>query len=119
MTATTTGHRRAAVCIGVDRVGGLDPLTAAASGAAAMAAWARAQGCTVAPHTDLEGPVHRREVLATIKALVDERIYDQLIVYFAGHGLLSAPGVEPTDWQAFSTTPARCRPRRTTAGTGT
>lgn len=94
MTAMTTGHRRAAVCIGVDRVGGLDPLTAAASGAAAMAEWAHAQGCTVALHTDLEGPVHRRDVLATIKALVDERIYDQLIVYFAGHGLLSAPGVE-------------------------
>ncbi|MFF0532873.1 caspase family protein [Nocardia amikacinitolerans] len=96
MTKTSTRIRRAAVCIGVDRVGGgLVPLHSAASGAVSMAVWAETQGCEVRLHTD--GPnrgVRRCDVLASINKLVDERVYDQLVIYFAGHGLVPAPGTE-------------------------
>lgn len=93
---TSKGYQRAAVCIGVDRVGGLPPLGAAASGAVNMADWAQEQGCDVVVHTDrVDGSVvNRREIFDSVRDLVDRRIYDQLIVYFAGHGLLMAPGAE-------------------------
>ncbi|WP_280335725.1 caspase family protein [Nocardia wallacei] len=92
-----TGYRRAAICIGVDRAAPSIPLSAAATGAASMAAWAREQGCDpVIEHTDsgVGATVHRRDILESITEVVDRRVFDQLIVYFAGHGLVMAPGTE-------------------------
>ncbi|MGY2011971.1 caspase family protein [Nocardia gipuzkoensis] len=95
MTGPLERYRRAAVCVGVDRVAGLPPLGAAAAGATAVADWARSQGCDVALLTDGDGSsVSRREVFESVRAVVEQRIYDQLIVYFAGHGLLMSPGTE-------------------------
>ncbi|MEU5762239.1 caspase family protein [Nocardia sp. NPDC047648] len=95
MTGPLAGYRRAAVCIGVDRVAGLQPLRAAAAGATAVADWARSQGCDVTLLTDGAGSsVSRRDVFESVRAVVEQRIYDQLIVYFAGHGLLMSPGAE-------------------------
>ncbi|MFI6173784.1 caspase family protein [Nocardia sp. NPDC051052] len=95
MASTSSGYQRAAVAIGVDRVAPLPGLQAAAAGAETMAEWAALQGCEVSLHTDGGGSaVTRRDILDSVRALVDRRIYDQLIIYFAGHGLLMAPGAE-------------------------
>jgi hypothetical protein len=61
-----------------------------------MADWAREQGCDVVLHTDsADGSVvNRRELFQSVRAMVEQRIYDQLIIYFAGHGLLMSPGDE-------------------------
>ena len=91
--------RRAAVCIGVDRAEGMTPLRAAAQGARDFAAWANAQGCdsTLLVHDAADpstGPVSLNQVFEAIKKYVTTHVYDQLIIYFSGHGILSAPGTE-------------------------
>ncbi|MEV0292139.1 caspase family protein [Nocardia sp. NPDC050710] len=95
---TVKSYRRAAICIGVDVVSPLTPLRAAASGASTVAGWAERQGCDVVLHTDIQGGAHRnvtrRQILQSIGDFVDKRVYSQLIVYFAGHGVLMAPGAE-------------------------
>lgn len=87
--------RRAAICIGVNRAGSMTPLRAAVQGARDFGAWATAQGCD----TDLLVDEGRRrisvgDVFDVVNARVDSGTYEQLIVYFAGHGILAAPGVE-------------------------
>ncbi|MFZ6182394.1 caspase family protein [Nannocystis pusilla] len=79
--------KRAAVIIGVDRTGGLPPLNDAAKGARRIEAWAKSQGIQPVTLTDENG---RRVELRQIKRSIDEivdRGADQLIVYFAGHGI--------------------------------
>jgi hypothetical protein len=84
----------------VDRVVGMDPLTQAASGARAFAKWATDQGCDVEALVDDGQPptgragVARRDVFTAVQAFVNRGVYDQLIIYFAGHGILKAPGAE-------------------------
>lgn len=82
---------RAAVLIGVSRTGGLAPLQAVASGVEAMAGWAAAQG--IAPHrvvrlSDEGGqPVRAAHIKDAVRALCDAGTVDQLVLYFAGHGV--------------------------------
>ncbi|WP_428422499.1 caspase family protein [Methylibium sp.] len=81
---------RAAVLIGVNRTGGLPVLTDAVNGAKAMEAWALAQGMPrkrVLLFTDEQGPVDIADVRKAVRALVDSGSIEQLIVYFAGHGV--------------------------------
>lgn len=87
--------KRAAICIGVDRAGSMPPLRAAAEGAKDFAAWAATQGCdTVALTDENGGRVLVDDVFTAIQARVAPGTYSQLIVYFAGHGFLSAPDAE-------------------------
>jgi Caspase domain len=86
--------KRAAICIGVNRAGTMRELAAAARGAADFAAWAESQGCEVELLTDDEG---KRVTVADIFDAVSRAVAKnchQLIVYFAGHGILQGPGVE-------------------------
>ncbi len=85
--------KRACLAIGVNKVVGaaaLAPLQAAASGAEDIAAWARTQGFDVYPLTDRAGPLGIREIKQQVRAIVDSHAYGQLLIYFAGHGLLKS-----------------------------
>lgn len=83
---------RAGIFIGVDRTGDLQQLTDAAAGAKRMYEWAISQGMTDPPHAKLitdanGGSVDPGAIFKAIKALVDGSGADQLIIYYAGHGV--------------------------------
>ncbi len=82
---------RAAVLIGVNRVKGLPALNDAVRGAKRMREWVLAQGFApnhVALITDENGPVAMSEVQDAIERLLDPMAgIEQLLIYFAGHGL--------------------------------
>lgn len=83
---------RAGIFIGVDRTGGLQKLADAAAGAKRMHAWATGQGMADGTHakliTDAGGAkVHPDMIYDAIKELVDGAGVQQLILYFAGHGV--------------------------------
>lgn len=87
--------KRCAVVLGVDRIKALAPLQHAASGAARFAAWAEQQGIDVMLLTDADGgTVTLAAVKQAVKAYVEKRIYQQIIVFFSGHGILIAPDSE-------------------------
>jgi hypothetical protein len=81
--------KRAAVLIGVDQVGGMPPLKDAAKGVRRMEQWARSQKIdTVDVLTDENnGSVEVGSIKKAIKRIVESGSFDQLIVYFAGHGV--------------------------------
>lgn len=85
---------RAAICIGVDRVVNMRPLTAAAKGAEDFACWAEAQGCDVQLLIDREKPVRLHDVFEAVQQVVEAATYAQLYIYFSGHGILIAPNTE-------------------------
>jgi hypothetical protein len=86
----------ALVAVGVDRVGGgLDPLRAAADGAIKMTQWAKGQGFDTSVLTDQESAaVTLSAVSAAVHHFVTQRIYDLLVIYFSGHGLLKGSNYE-------------------------
>jgi len=86
--------KRAAICIGVNKADGMTPLSAASRDAARFEQWAGAQGCDTRLLTDDSSKVRLSDIYDAIKAFVDHGIYDQLIIYFSGHGILKAPGAE-------------------------
>ncbi len=79
--------QRAAILIGVSRTGGLQKLQAVESGVGHMERWARAQGMDVTVLTDKNAPVDPQQIKRAIKAHVDAANLDQLLIYFAGHGV--------------------------------
>jgi caspase domain-containing protein len=81
--------KRAAVFIGVDRVGGMPPLKDAARGVRRMEQWARSQKIDVIEvFTDEnDSSVEVGSIKKAIKRIVESGNIDQLIVYFAGHGV--------------------------------
>jgi hypothetical protein len=79
-----------AVCLGVNKAGTMSPLQAAARGARDFEARA---GCLTALLVDNEKPVTASDVFDAVNGFVDGNLA-QLIVYFSGHGILSAPGAE-------------------------
>ncbi|MDP3662447.1 MAG: caspase family protein [Nitrosomonas sp.] len=86
--------KKALVAIGVDKTGGLPILKAAADGANKIATWAGNQGFDITLLTDKLAPVTLAAVTASIHELINKRIYDQLVVYFSGHGLLKGSNYE-------------------------
>lgn len=83
---------RAAIVIGVDHVGGgLQKLSAAASGAREVAAWLERNDYHVQLFTDCDAPVERSAIFQAVKALVDAKNVERLVIYFAGHGFLKSP----------------------------
>lgn len=79
---------RAAVIIAVKKAGTLPELKAAIDGAKTIATWADRQGFDpVVTITDEQNPVTAKQIKTAIKALVESDSYDQLFVYFAGHGV--------------------------------
>src|SRR5262245_46998750 len=80
---------RAAVVIGVDKVGNLPVLSAAASGARKFGKWLMLEGFDVKLIVDSAGPVRLGHIFDEIEALVARGTLEQLVVYFSGHGFLS------------------------------
>ena len=82
---------RAGIFIGVDQTGNLQKLHDAASGASRMREWALGQGFTEARAilmTDADGQkVRADDIYEAVTRLLDGAGVDQLIVYFAGHGV--------------------------------
>jgi hypothetical protein len=83
---------RAGIFVGVDQTGGLAKLNDAAAGATRMYEWAISQGMTDPPNakliTDTNGAkVDPMMIYEAIKALVDGAGADQLMLYYAGHGV--------------------------------
>lgn len=87
--------RRCAVVIGVDKTGDLPTLSAAATGAQKFATWATDQGIDVTLLTDANGSaVSLGDVKNAVRAYVRTQTFEQLILFFAGHGILRAPDYE-------------------------
>jgi hypothetical protein len=78
--------KRAAVVIGVSKTGGLPELDSPAVGADAFASWLKAEGFDVKTITDAAASVTYQQVQDAIKAFVDAATYQQLVIYFSGHG---------------------------------
>ncbi len=82
---------RAAVLIGVNRVKGLPALNDAVRGTQRMHDWVLAQGFApgrVALITDEAGPVTAAAIQDAVERLLDPMAgVEQLLIYFAGHGL--------------------------------
>ena len=86
--------KKCAVIIGVNKTGGLPILSAAVSGANDFAKWAKSQGFETTLLTDEREPVTVSSIKAAIKEYVNVRNYSQIIIYFAGHGILKGPNDE-------------------------
>lgn len=82
--------RRVLIAIGVDRVDGLMPLNAAASGAGKLAEWAKKRGVEVKLITDEDKnrSVTLAQISDVIQELVDSQTVEHLCIYFAGHGFV-------------------------------
>jgi hypothetical protein len=79
--------KRAAVLIGVDKTGNLPELKDAAKGTRRMKKWATQQGMDpITVLTDEHGPVDVGDIKKAIRKVVDAGA-DQLVIYFAGHGV--------------------------------
>ena len=80
--------KRAAVVIGVDKTGQLPRLNDAAKGAKRFAVWAQSQGVDpVKVVTDQNDRVTLQMIKDAVIEIVDCGTIEQLIVYFAGHGV--------------------------------
>lgn len=78
---------KAAVVIGVNRTGNLDPLQSAVQAASDVAGWLRGEGFDVALLTDESDPVHSAQVEDALAQFVTVPArYKLLVVYFSGHG---------------------------------
>lgn len=88
--------KRALVAIGVDKTASpiFQPLRAAAAGAKEVKRWSDAQGFDSTLLTDETGSVSVSDVFNAINKYVAAAIYEQIIVYFSGHGVLLSPYVE-------------------------
>jgi hypothetical protein len=87
--------KKCAVIIGVDRTGVLPHLSGAASGARDFEAWAAKQGFDVTTLTDENGKkVTAVDVRKAIKDFTNKLTYEQMIVFFAGHGILKGSDYE-------------------------
>ena len=88
--------RRALVAIGVDSTASSFPaLKAAALGARQIYDWAGRQDFDRTLLTDEAGAkVRLADVYDAVKTFVDKGVYDQLVLYFSGHGVLMAPDCE-------------------------
>jgi hypothetical protein len=79
-------RKRGAVVIGVNKTGDLPKLEASVSGAHKFAEWLAGEGFAVTTITDEKEPVTATAIKAAIKGFVLPGTYDQLVVYFTGHG---------------------------------
>lgn len=79
--------RKAAVVIGVNRTGNLDPLQSAVQAASDVAGWLSGEGFDVALLTDEGAAVHSAQVEEALAQFVTvPPRYELLVVYFSGHG---------------------------------
>ena len=80
---------RGAVVIGVDKAGDLPKLKAAASGAKEVADWLKKEGYVVKLLDDESAAVRVGDVFAAVDSFITAGTFEQLVIYFAGHGFLA------------------------------
>jgi hypothetical protein len=85
-------RRRGAVVIAVNKTGDLPSLEGCVSGAIDITQWLTAEGFIVKIITDSGGPVKAEQIIEAINFFVTAGTYDQLVVYFSGHGLWKNDG---------------------------
>lgn len=86
---TAPPSTRAAVVIGVDKVGGLPILNGAKSGAKEVEQWLAGEGYDVTPiYDEADKPVTLKAVANAVKLHVGHANLTHLVIYFAGHGVL-------------------------------
>ena len=85
---------RGAVVIGVDKVGNLPTLKAAGSGARKTADWLDKEGFEVKLFVDDGKQVAAPELLDAVDGFINAGTFDQLVVYFAGHGCITSTVTE-------------------------
>jgi hypothetical protein len=79
--------KKAAIVIGVGKVGDLPKLNSPSKGAKAVAKWLRSEGYDVECLTDESAPVQARNIEdAVAKFVTLPPRYSLLVVYFSGHG---------------------------------
>ena len=92
----TSSLSRAAIVIGVDKAGDLPVLNAAASGASNVASWLAREEFEVFTYIDRENiseqytPVKIDPIFETVNSIADKGTYEQLVIYFSGHGFLNS-----------------------------
>lgn len=86
--------KKCAVIIGINKAGNLPILNAAVSGAIDFSKWAISQGFEVTLLTDDASQVTTSEIKKVIKKYVSEKTFSQLIIFFAGHGILKGANDE-------------------------
>ncbi len=85
--------KRGAVMIGVSKTGNLPQLKAAVGCAKKMGKWAIEQGFTkklVKVITDEKGAVRAQHIIDAVDKILEEDGLEQILVYFAGHGVNNA-----------------------------
>lgn len=85
--------KRGAVMIGVSKTGNLPQLKAAVGCAKKMGEWAIQQGFTkklVKVITDEKGSVRAQHIIDAVDKILEEDGLEQILVYFAGHGVNNA-----------------------------
>jgi hypothetical protein len=82
--------KKCAVIIGVNKTGGLPVLSAAVSGAENFKKWADSQGFDTCLLTDTKDPVTVKMIKDAVGGFVHQKVYDQMIVYYSGHGILKS-----------------------------
>lgn len=80
--------KKCAVVIGVNQTGGLPILTAAVSGAEDFNNWAVSQGFDTCLLTDKKSLVTVKMIKGAVANFVNQKVYEQMVVYFSGHGIL-------------------------------
>lgn len=85
---------RAAVVIGVDKCGNLPVLRAAGSGARSVAEWLAGEEFEVKLFVDDQRPVTAKAIFDAIDGLLSKGTLQQLVIYFSGHGFITAPRSE-------------------------
>ncbi|GLH78108.1 MULTISPECIES: caspase family protein [unclassified Bradyrhizobium] len=79
-------RKRGAVVIGVNKTGALPVLKASASGAEAFGKWLATEGFEVVIITDQTEPVVPRQIAEAIQGFIGTGTFEQLVIYFSGHG---------------------------------
>jgi len=87
--------RTAVISIGIGTVGNMPHLPGAPRGAQDFADWAAAQNYDVELLTDEGGnPVDINQIMDVTSKFVSAAVYNKLIIYFSGHGVLAGEGNE-------------------------
>lgn len=79
--------KRLAVVVGVNETENLTVLKSAVSGAKQVGKWLKGEGFDVHCYTDDQGPVTAGTISDEVLKLINRPIWDQMVMYFSGHGL--------------------------------
>ncbi|HEV7333168.1 MAG TPA: caspase family protein [Flavisolibacter sp.] len=83
------------ISIGINNAKGMTGLQAAASGAEQFAKWASSQGYEIDVFTDNNGKAVRTyQIFDAVNSCIQSKTYEQLIIFFSGHGVLKGPNQE-------------------------